>query len=114
MNHKTLYGLAVVVAIPLVVVLAFGLTLLDHAHKLPWQDASTRIPVTPFANLPSDAASSTVADAGSLAYDSGAGSYDYPTNTAVTSAPTTAPGYGSDGYGGSYGSTDTDGSVSYA
>jgi polyisoprenoid-binding protein YceI len=113
MNRKTLYGFAVVVAIPLVVVVGFGLTLLGHAHKLPWQETSTRIPVTPFANLPSDAESSTAVVEGSLAYDSDVGSYD-PTETEAAEIPTTGAGTQTDGYGAAYRSAGNDGSVSYA
>lgn len=113
MNRKTLYGLAVIGAIPLVVVVGFALTLLSHAHKLPWQETPTRIPVTAFANLPSDAESSTAVVEGSLAYDSEPGSYA-PTESSSIETPATDTGSQSDGYGGSYVSAGSDGSVTYA
>jgi hypothetical protein len=43
---------AALVLIPIGIVLAFSLYLADTAGELPWQTDPTRIPVTPFANLP--------------------------------------------------------------
>ena len=44
--------LAAAVLIPLLIVVVFGLSLAQTAGRLPWQDEPTRIPVTPFADLP--------------------------------------------------------------
>lgn len=43
---------ATLVLIPIGIVLFFGLYLANTAGELPWQEDPTRIPVTPFANLP--------------------------------------------------------------
>ena len=44
--------IATLVLIPIAIVLFFSLYLADTAGELPWQTDPTRIPVTPFANLP--------------------------------------------------------------
>ncbi len=44
--------IATLVLIPIGIVLFFGLYLANTAGELPWQEDPTRIPVTPFANLP--------------------------------------------------------------
>lgn len=44
--------IATLVLIPIGLVLAFSLYLASTAGELPWQTDPTRIPVTPFANLP--------------------------------------------------------------
>lgn len=44
--------IATLVLIPIGIVLFFSLYLADQAGELPWQTDPTRIPVTPFANLP--------------------------------------------------------------
>lgn len=49
---------AIVVSIPVVIVLGFGLYLAGQAGELPWQEDPTRIPVTPFANLPTPSSAS--------------------------------------------------------
>lgn len=56
LSRKMLYGIAAGVAIPIVIVAALGIALLGHAHQLPWQAESTRMPVTPFSNLPGSSA----------------------------------------------------------
>lgn len=43
---------ATLLLIPIGIVLFFALYLADTAGELPWQTDPTRIPVTPFANLP--------------------------------------------------------------
>ena len=44
--------IATLVLIPIGLVLAFSLYLASTAGELPWQTDPTRIPITPFANLP--------------------------------------------------------------
>jgi len=50
--------IATLVLIPIALVLFFSLYLANTAGELPWQTDPTRIPVTPFANLPTAPASS--------------------------------------------------------
>ncbi len=50
--------IATLVLIPIGLVLAFSLYLADTAGELPWQTDPTRIPITPFANLPTMQAAS--------------------------------------------------------
>ena len=44
--------IAVVVLVPLLILAAWGLSLAGSAGVLPWQPEPTRIPITPFADLP--------------------------------------------------------------
>jgi hypothetical protein len=44
--------IAVVVLVPLLILLMFALALAGSAGFLPWQPEPTRIPITPFADLP--------------------------------------------------------------
>jgi hypothetical protein len=44
--------IAVVVLVPLLILLVLGLSLASSAGILPWQPEPTRIPITPFADLP--------------------------------------------------------------
>jgi hypothetical protein len=44
--------LAVVVLVPAVVIGSYGFYLADSAGVLPWQEDPTRIPITPFADIP--------------------------------------------------------------
>ncbi len=53
--------IATLVLIPIGIVLFFSLYLADQAGELPWQTDPTRIPVTPFANLPTMPAASPTA-----------------------------------------------------
>jgi hypothetical protein len=46
-------AIAVIVLVPLLILAAWGLSLAGSAGFLPWQPEPTRIPITPFANLPS-------------------------------------------------------------
>jgi hypothetical protein len=43
---------AVLVVIPMIGVAAFGIWIASVAGELPWQTDPTRIPVTPFADIP--------------------------------------------------------------
>lgn len=43
---------AVLLVIPVVIVLGFGIYLASLSGDLPWQTDPTRIPITPFANFP--------------------------------------------------------------
>lgn len=51
---------ATVVLIPIALVLFASLYLANQAGELPWQVDPTRIPVTPFANLPTAPAGTPV------------------------------------------------------
>jgi hypothetical protein len=51
--------IATLVLIPIGLVILFSLYLANTAGELPWQTDPTRIPITPFANLPT-----SVPDAG--------------------------------------------------
>jgi hypothetical protein len=51
-RRRTLIIVALVVLVPLVLLAAWGLSLAGSAGYLPWQPEPTRIPITPFANLP--------------------------------------------------------------
>jgi hypothetical protein len=44
--------IATLVLIPIGLVILFSLYLANTAGELPWQTDPTRVPVTPFANLP--------------------------------------------------------------
>ena len=44
--------IAVVVLMPLLILLVLALSLASSAGVLPWQPEPTRIPITPFADLP--------------------------------------------------------------
>jgi hypothetical protein len=44
--------IAIVVLVPLLILAAWGLSLAGSAGFLPWQPEPTRIPITPFADLP--------------------------------------------------------------
>ncbi len=44
--------IAVIVLVPLLILAAWGLSLAGSAGVLPWQPEPTRIPITPFADLP--------------------------------------------------------------
>ncbi len=64
LSRKMLYGIAAGVAIPIVLIAALGIALLGHANELPWQAKPTRIPVTPFGNLPGSTALPTATTSG--------------------------------------------------
>jgi hypothetical protein len=51
-RRRTLIIVAVVVLVPLLLLAAWGLSLAGSAGYLPWQPEPTRIPITPFADLP--------------------------------------------------------------
>jgi hypothetical protein len=44
--------IALIVLVPLLILAAWGLSLAGSAGFLPWQPEPTRIPITPFADLP--------------------------------------------------------------
>ncbi len=52
--------IAVVVLVPLLILSAWGLSLAGSAGFLPWQPEPTRIPITPFADLPGAGAGTPV------------------------------------------------------
>lgn len=51
--------IAAVVLVPLLILLAVALSVGGSAGMLPWQPEPTRIPITPFADLPSGGGSTT-------------------------------------------------------
>ncbi len=51
--------IAVIVLVPVLLLAAWGLSLAGSAGFLPWQPEPTRIPITPFADLPSGATAGT-------------------------------------------------------
>lgn len=107
LSRKMLYGIAAGIAIPLVIVAALGIALLGHAHQLPWQAEPTRIPITPFANLPGSGALPTATASspsgssartlsfapanatGERALAQSSGGYDYGTSGATQTPPAT-------------------------
>jgi hypothetical protein len=44
--------IAVVILVPLLILAAWGMVVAGSAGMLPWQPDPTRIPITPFADLP--------------------------------------------------------------
>ena len=44
--------IAVIVLVPLLILAAWGMSVAGSAGMLPWQPEPTRIPITPFADLP--------------------------------------------------------------
>ena len=52
--------IAVIVLVPLLILAAWGLSLASSAGVLPWQPEPTRIPITPFADLPGAGAGTPV------------------------------------------------------
>ena len=52
--------IAVIVLVPLLILAAWGLSLAGSAGVLPWQPEPTRIPITPFADLPGAGADTPV------------------------------------------------------
>ena len=53
-RRRTL-AITVIVLVPLLILAAWGLALAGSAGFLPWQAEPTRIPITPFADLPGPA-----------------------------------------------------------
>jgi hypothetical protein len=51
-THSWRTWIIAIVAIPVIAVLGFSIFLANEAGRLPWQEDPTRIPITPFANLP--------------------------------------------------------------
>ena len=52
MNHRSVRILGILVIVLVVAVAGFGLVLAGEAGRLPWQEDPTRIPITPFADIP--------------------------------------------------------------
>jgi hypothetical protein len=52
--------IALIVLVPLLILAAWGLSVAGSAGVLPWQPEPTRIPITPFANLPGAGAATAV------------------------------------------------------
>jgi hypothetical protein len=52
--------IAVIVLVALLILAAWGLSLAGSAGVLPWQPEPTRIPITPFADLPGAGAGTPV------------------------------------------------------
>jgi hypothetical protein len=52
LRRRWFWALAVIVLMPLVVIGSYGFYLADSADMLPWQEDPTRIPITPFADIP--------------------------------------------------------------
>jgi hypothetical protein len=51
-HHRWLTFMAAIVLAFVLFTGSFGIYLADEAGKLPWQEDPTRIPVTPFADIP--------------------------------------------------------------
>ena len=52
LRRRWFWALAVLVLVPLAVIGSYGFYLADSADMLPWQEDPTRIPITPFADIP--------------------------------------------------------------
>ena len=52
--------IALIVLVPLLILAAWGLSLAGSVGFLPWQPEPTRIPITPFADLPGSGAGTPV------------------------------------------------------
>ena len=59
-RRRRILAIAVIVLVPLLILAAWGLSLAGSAGVLPWQPDPTRIPITPFADLPITAAGTPV------------------------------------------------------
>ena len=51
-RRRGMLVIAVIVLVPLLILAAWGLSLASSVGFLPWQPEPTRIPITPFADLP--------------------------------------------------------------
>ena len=51
-RHRSVRILGVVAILIMVAIAVFGLFLAGEAGRLPWQEDPTRIPITPFADIP--------------------------------------------------------------
>jgi hypothetical protein len=51
-RRRRVVVIAAIVLVPLLILAAWGLSLAGSAGFLPWQPEPTRIPITPFADLP--------------------------------------------------------------
>jgi hypothetical protein len=59
-RRRRILVIAVIVLVPLLILAAWGLSVAGSAGGLPWQPEPTRIPITPFANLPGAGAGTSV------------------------------------------------------
>lgn len=60
-RRRTTLTIALVVLVPLLILAAWGMYVAGSEGLLPWQPEPTRVPITPFANLPTPALSGTPA-----------------------------------------------------
>ena len=51
-RRRRTVAIVVIVLVPLLILAAWGLALAGSTGFLPWQPEPTRIPITPFADLP--------------------------------------------------------------
>lgn len=51
-RHPMLTALLVAIILFTVVAMSYGVFLASEAGRLPWQEDPTRIPITPFADIP--------------------------------------------------------------
>ena len=51
-HHRLLSILLGIALLFVLVVASYGLSLANEAGRLPWQEDPTRIPITPFADIP--------------------------------------------------------------
>lgn len=63
-SHRTRIVM-VVIAIPAVIIIGFGIYIASLAGALPWQSDPTRVPITPFAGIPGFTAPTPVPSPGS-------------------------------------------------
>ena len=61
MNADARRWSVIIVVVVLLILLAVGLSVAGSAGFLPWQAVPTRIPITPFANLPGAGGAATPA-----------------------------------------------------
>ncbi len=61
-NRKRIVWLTI--AIPVVLIVGFGVYLESIAGELPWQSDPTRVPITPFAGIPGFTVPTTVPSPG--------------------------------------------------
>lgn len=51
-RHPVLTVLGVVIILFTVIAMSYGVFIASEAGRLPWQEDPTRIPITPFADIP--------------------------------------------------------------
>ena len=52
LRHRSIRIIGVIAIVLVVAVAGFGLFVAGEAGRLPWQEDPTRIPITPFADIP--------------------------------------------------------------